>query len=259
MLVAQMVSDFRRAMYSYHIRIGFVIVVVGSTALCLLLAYAGTSLERSPVSIDDADGRRLVASAFFSLGYPVFAYIGVVFAAREYGSLQVCVTLSANPRRVGVAISRIIVSGVVGLVFGLTVSVASYAAIFGVLLAQGGSGMMGLGELATGVLAISVAVTLWVIFGTCLGVVFRGVLTPVLGISVWAMVIEPVVRVLGGGIGAWLPGSVTEGMAGGGIVDSAFASGSLSQSVSLCVGVCAVLVLCCVALTRFRRLDVSRL
>lgn len=151
-------------------------------------------------------------------GFPMFAgaiaiVIGAIASGSEYGWRTLKTILTAGPRRLSVLGGKLLALATIGLVLVLAVFAAAAAWSAGIAAVESRAlEWPSVGDLARGIGAGWLVITMWSVFGAALGVTFRGTSLAIgLGL-VWALVVENLVRgfavVLGflDALQKWLPG-----------------------------------------------------
>jgi hypothetical protein len=156
------------------------VLSIGTTALaCLALGSArgDWSPDFSPITTS------MIGMIWALIIYSVF---GVLVASREYSGGMIRLTLAATPRRGRVLGAKLILAGLITLVFGLVTTVGMFLAGQAILGAYGmPTASLGDADAQRMVLGMGVALPFFPIVGLALGVLLRGTagaITAVLGI-----------------------------------------------------------------------------
>lgn len=158
-----------------------------------------------------------------SLGYVFPLVVGALGMTTEFRHRTITPTLLVEPRRSVVLGAKLAAGGVLGVLFGLA-GTAAAAGAGGLVLHLLGRPTM-LGTAATwGVLGRSVlALALWAVVGTGVGVVLTNQVAAVVVLLAFTQFVEPIARTVlaltswGTGVAKFLPGAAGEAISGGSV------------------------------------------
>lgn len=255
-MMQELLSEFRKSTTTlpwWLLGIGLAVVSVAATSL---MVFSGISLDNSPLDLSRVEHVQAVYGTGVSMAYTVALILGVLLVTTEFQTGTIAQTLLATPKRGRVYGAKVLTGALSGVFFGaLTLG----GTVLVVTLMLGGAGFSGrLGEPdVLGAIAGSVtAVMLWTMIGIGVGALVQHQLVAVMVVIIWTQVVEPILRiVLSGPAVDYLPGTLTDTLAGGTVVSLAIGSGELGQGTALLVlfGGTAVVVL--LGMLRFQRYE----
>lgn len=166
--------------------------------------------------------RNTVYGVAASFGYVFPVIIGALSVTNEFRHKTITPTFLAAPKRGNVLIAKMISSLPIGFFYGLAATAALTVAGAAVLALTGQPTLLNDGETIAMLARSVLALTLWAPIGVALGSIMTNQVVAIIAILVYTQFLEAILRMLIGMIGdvgktisAYLPGAVSESMAGG--------------------------------------------
>lgn len=201
---------------------GLLAVAAALTTLFSLLENnrAGTSGTEVP-PISTADGLRTVTTV---TGFAMLlaAVLGSIVANGEFRHSTATLTYLATPRRVRVLVAKAVAAIGAGSLFGLVAGVISTGIGLIFVAAHGDHIALSAGTLIGHIAGAIVGAALLAGLGVAVGSLVRSQLATVIGIFVWAIIIESVIGGLYISIRPYLPYTATTVLAGAKLGGAAF-------------------------------------
>jgi ABC-2 type transport system permease protein len=201
---------------------GLLGIAAALTALFSLLenSRAGTSGTGVP-PISTADGLRTVTTV---TGFAMLlaAVLGSIVANGEFRHSTATQTYLATPRRARVLAAKAVAAVSVGSVFGLVAGVISTGIGLIFVAAHGDQVALSTGTLVAHLAGAVIGAALLAALGVAVGSLVRSQLATVIGIFVWAVIIESVIGGLYTSIRPYLPYTAATILAGAKLGGAAF-------------------------------------
>ena len=206
-------------------RVGFGVLAT-SAALTTLFA----SLEASRAG---SNGQNAVAPLFTASGLSTVttvtgwsmilaAVLGVIVTSGEYRHYTATLTYLATPDRGRVLAAKTLTAAGAGAVFGLVSGLIATAVGLTFVAAHGYHVALGTGTLVAHVAGAVVGAAFFGAIGAGIGALFRSQLAGVIGVFVWALVIESIIGGLFTSVRPYLPYTAATTLAGNKLGGAAF-------------------------------------
>lgn len=203
---------------------GLLAVVAGVSALfSVLFEAARTGAHAAPVSTASGLARITTDTGFALL---LAAVLGVTIASGEFRHGTATTTYLGCPRRGRVLVAKACAAAIAGAIFGIIGGLVTTAA--GLLFAAAGGGhvALGPGTLAGHIAGAAAGAGLLAMAGVGLGSLVRGQLGAVIGVFVWAVILEPVMGGFFTSIRPYLPYTAATTLAGAKLTSAFFGAGT---------------------------------
>ncbi len=211
---------------------------------------AGSAGSGAP-PISTAEGLRSVTTV---TGFAMLlaAVLGAIVANGEFRHSSATLTYLATPKRPRVLVAKAIAAAIVGSLFGLLAGIIATTVGLIFVAAQGDHVALSTGTLVGHVAGAMLGAALLAVLGVALGSLVRSQLAIVIGIFVWAIVIESLIGGLYTSVRPYLPYTAATTMAGATLGNAAFGpahglAGGTSlpviASAALIAGIAAVISL----------------
>lgn len=208
-------------------------MLLSSAALAALLTFVGLNSSRSPLEMSTAQDIGAIVNVAASMTFVFSIILGVIIVTAEYtdGTLAQTLLAGRKPGRVYLA------KAAAGIGFGLLLAAATILVCLGIvsllLTAQGASVPWADPELTRRLAGGTMVLGLWTVIGVGLGALIRNQLVAVVGIVVFTLGLEPMLRIAVPQISTYLPGSVAEMASGGSLMALALGTAGMSQLAAL--------------------------
>jgi ABC-2 type transport system permease protein len=220
--VNRLIRTELRKLTTMRLTFGLLAVAVALTALFSLLennraGAAGTGV--SPIST--ADGLRTVTTV---TGFAMLlaAVLGSIVANGEFRHSTATLTYLATPRRVRVLAAKAVAAVSVGSLFGLVAGIISTGIGLVFVAVHGDHIALSTGTLVWHIAGAVVGAALLAALGVAVGSLVRSQLATVIGIFVWAIIIESVIGGLYTSVRPYLPYTAATTLAGAKLGGAAF-------------------------------------
>jgi ABC-2 type transport system permease protein len=201
---------------------GLLAVAAALSALFSLLEnnQAGTAGSGVP-PISTADGLRTVTTV---TGFAMLfaAVLGSIVANGEFRHSTATLTYLANPKRTRVLLAKVITSSCAGSLFGLAAGIIATGVGLAFAAGHGDHVALSAGALAGHVAGAVVGAALLAALGVAVGSLVRSQLAAVIGIFVWAIIIESLIGGLYTSARPYLPYTAATTLAGTKLGSAAF-------------------------------------
>jgi ABC-2 type transport system permease protein len=201
---------------------GLLAVAAALSALFSLLEnnQAGTAGSGVP-PISTADGLRTVTTV---TGFAMLfaAVLGSIVANGEFRHSTATLTYLATPRRTRVLLAKVIASSCAGSLFGLAAGIIATGVGLAFAAGHGDHVALSAGTLADHVAGAVAGAALLAALGAAVGSLVRSQLATVIGIFVWAIIIESLIGGLYTSIRPYLPYTAATTLAGTKLGNAAF-------------------------------------
>ena len=201
---------------------GLLIAAAALSALFCLLENNQAGANGSGVPpVSTADGLRTVTTV---TGFAMLfaAVLGAIVASGEFRHSTATLTYLATPNRDRVLAAKAIAAAAVGSLFGLVAGIIATGVGLIFVAAHGDHVALGAGTLAGHVAGAVLGAALLAALGVGLGSLFRSQLVTVIGIFVWAIVIESLIGGLYTQARPYLPYTAATTLAGAKLGNAAF-------------------------------------
>ena len=195
----QLLSELRK-MRSTRTNLGLLAGMVGLIVLTVLLS--GFVPKGAELATHDNQHALLSAGTSAAL---FAALIGVMAITSEFRHGTIRPTFVVTPRRTRVIAAKVIASLLMGIVFGLVAIGLSLGIGYAILAIRDVPFELGSGHVLWLVLGTPAMTAGWAALGVGLGAVVRNQVFAVIGLIVWAMVIDNLLRGLVSSIGGYTP------------------------------------------------------
>lgn len=195
----QLLSELRK-MRSTRTNLGLLAGMVGLIVLTVLL----NGFVPKTAELATHDNQHALLSAGTSAAL-FAALIGVMAITSEFRHGTIRPTFVVTPRRTRVVAAKVIASLLMGIVFGLVAIGLSLGIGYAILAVRDVPFELGTGHALWLVLGTPAMTAGWAALGVGLGAVVRNQVLAVIGLIVWAMVIDNLLRGLVSSIGGYTP------------------------------------------------------
>ena len=204
---------------------GLLAAVAGISALfSVLFEAARTGAHAAPVSTAAGLTRITTDTGFARL---LAAVLGVTAASGEFRHGTATTTYLSCPRRGRVLAAKACAAAIAGAIFGITGGlVTTTAGLLFAAAAGGGHVALGPGTLAGHIAGAAAGAGLLAMAGVVLGSLVRGQLGAVIGVFVWAVILEPVVGGFFTSIRPYLPYTAATTLGGAKLTSAFFGAGT---------------------------------
>ncbi|HSP72196.1 MAG TPA: hypothetical protein VLN26_07505 [Gaiellaceae bacterium] len=180
----QVLAELRK-MRSTRTNLGLLAGMVGLILLTVLL----NGLVPGAAELRSHDNQHAVLSAGTSAAL-FAALIGVMAITSEFRHGTIRPTFVVTPHRTRVIVAKVFASLLMGLLFGVAAIALSFGLGYGVLAARGIPLELGTNHILLLVLGTPLMTALWAELGVGLGALIKNQVFAVIGLIVWALVIE---------------------------------------------------------------------
>jgi ABC-2 type transport system permease protein len=195
----QLLSELRK-MRSTRTNLG---LLAGMVALILLTVLLTGFITKKP-DLAELENQYAVLSAGTAAAL-FAALIGVMAITSEFRHGTIRPTFVLTPQRTRVITSKVVASLLMGILFGLAAIGLSFGVGYAILAIRDIPLELGTGQVIWLVLGTPAMTAAWAALGVGLGAVIRNQVFAVIGLIVWAMVIDNLLRGLVPSIGGYTP------------------------------------------------------
>ena len=210
-MIDQLLSELRK-MRSTRTDLG---LLAGMVALTLLMVLIN-GFVLSVAELRGHDNQHLLLSAGTS-GALFASLIGVMAITSEFRHGTIRSTFLVTPRRSRVIAAKVVASLLMGIVFGLVAISISFGVGYAILTGRGIDFALDTGHVVLLVVGTVSMTALWAAMGVGIGAVVRNQVFAVIGVIVWALLVDDLIRALLPDVGRFTPvgasDSVTAGFA----------------------------------------------
>ena len=207
-MIAQLRSELRK-MRTTRTNLGLFLGMIGLILLTILVG--GLTSDRFDLSEVDSQkelfGNGTVASVFVAL-------IGIMAMTSEFRHGTIRATFVFTPVRNRVVAAKVLASLLMGIAFGAFGQALAFGAGYAVIRGKGVEFALGAGDVRLIVLGTIGMSALWAAIGVGVGAVVRNQVFAILGLSVWAFLVENVLTNFLPGVARYAPGSASSAMTG---------------------------------------------
>jgi ABC-type transport system involved in multi-copper enzyme maturation permease subunit len=205
----QLLAELRK-MRSTRTNLGLLAGMVGLTLLTVFV----NGFVLSPTELATHDNQHTLLSAGTN-GALFAALIGVMAITSEYRHGTIRPTFVVTPRRTRVVAAKVISSLLMGILFGLTAMALSFGVGYAVLAVRGIDFALDTSHVLLLVFGTLAMTALWAALGVGLGAVIKNQVFAVIGIIVWAFVVDNLLRGLVPDVGRFTPVAASDSMTAG--------------------------------------------
>jgi ABC-type transport system involved in multi-copper enzyme maturation permease subunit len=207
----QLLSELRK-MRSTRTNLGLLAGMIGLILLTVLLnGFITKKPELAEMKYQYAVLSAGTAAALFA------ALIGVMAITSEFRHGTIRSTFLVTPRRSRVIAAKVVASLLMGIVFGLVAISISFGVGYAILTGRGIDVALDTGHVVLLVVGTVFMTALWAAMGVGIGAVVRNQVFAVIGVIVWALLVDDLIRALLPDVGRFTPvgasDSVTAGFA----------------------------------------------
>ena len=190
-------------------------LLAGMVALILLTVLLNGFILQ-PHELATHDNQHALLSAGTSAAL-FAALIGVMAITSEFRHGTIRSTFLVTPRRSRVIAAKVVASLLMGIVFGLVAISISFGVGYAILTGRGIDFALDTGHVVLLVVGTVSMTALWAAMGVGIGAVVRNQVFAVIGVIVWALLVDDLIRALLPDVGRFTPvgasDSVTAGFA----------------------------------------------
>ncbi|HVM15560.1 MAG TPA: ABC transporter permease [Egibacteraceae bacterium] len=147
----------------------------------------GAGVPASP-GLQEIAGAQAAYGAGYQAGYLLVLVLGVIIGAVDRRHGTATQTFLATPSRGRVAIAKMVVAALAGLLYGLVAQVATVAVAAPVILARGAELRLGNADVARSLVLGIPGIALWGVIGVALGILLRHQIAAILVAVVYIFV-----------------------------------------------------------------------
>jgi len=210
-MIDQLLSELRK-MRSTRTNLGLLAGMVALTLLTVLI----NGFVLSVAELRGHDNQHVLLSAGTS-GALFASLIGVMAITSEFRHGTIRSTFLVTPGRSRVIAAKVVASLLMGIVFGLVAISISFGVGYAILTGRGIDFALDTGHVVLLVVGTVFMTALWAAMGVGIGAVVRNQVFAVIGVIVWALLVDDLIRALLPDVGRFTPvgasDSVTAGFA----------------------------------------------
>jgi ABC-2 type transport system permease protein len=195
----QLLSELRK-MRSTRTNLG---LLAGMVALILLSVILTGFITKKPELVDLEDQYALLSSGTSAALFA--ALIGVMAITSEFRHGTIRSTFVVTPHRTRVISAKVLASLLMGVLFGLAAIGLSFGIGYAILTVRDIPLALSTTDVLWLVLGTPVLTAAWAAIGVGLGALVRNQVLAVIGLILWAMIIENLLRSLVPSIGGYTP------------------------------------------------------
>jgi ABC-2 type transport system permease protein len=195
----QLLSELRK-MRSTRTNLG---LLAGMVALILLSVILTGFITKKPELVDLEDQYALLSSGTSAALFA--ALIGVMAITSEFRHGTIRSTFVVTPHRTRVISAKVLASLLMGVLFGLAAIGLSFGIGYAILAVRDIPLALSTTDVLWLVLGTPVLTAAWAAIGVGLGALVRNQVLAVIGLILWAMIIENLLRSLVPSIGGYTP------------------------------------------------------
>ena len=207
----QLLAELRK-MRSTRTNLG----LLGGMVALILLSVLLNGFVPKPHELATYDNQYVLLSAGTSAAL-FAALIGVMAITSEFRHGTIRSTFLVTPRRSRVIAAKVVASLLMGIVFGLVAISISFGVGYAILTGRGIDFALDTGHVVLLVVGTVSMTALWAAMGVGIGAVVRNQVFAVIGVIVWALLVDDLIRALLPDVGRFTPvgasDSVTAGFA----------------------------------------------
>ena len=207
-MTGQLLAELRK-MRSTRTNLGLLIGMV----LLLLLTVLLNGLIPGAGELHAANRQYAFLSAG-TAGALFASLIGVMAITSEYRHGTIRPTFVVTPRRQRVIAAKVVASVLMGVAFGLVAIGLSFGIGYAILSARGIDLALSRSDVLWLVLGTPVMTAAWAVVGLGFGAIVRNQVFAVIGLIVWAMVVDNILRGLVPSVGSYTPSGASAAIVG---------------------------------------------
>lgn len=213
-------AEFRKL---FTTRLWWLLAFVLAAYLAFIAVVMAWSMAVAPAEQSPPTGVELakgVYSLMSPIGYVFPLIIGSLLFTGEFRHQTITASLLAEPRRSVLLTAKLLVSAVVGLLYGVIAAVVTVGAAAPVLAWQGDGAFLGEGEVLSVIIWSVVVFAAWSMLGTAFGGVITNQVAAIIVLLAFTQFIEPIARIALGawdatsGVARFLPGAAADAIVG---------------------------------------------
>jgi ABC-2 type transport system permease protein len=198
-MTGQLLSELRK-MRSTRTNLG---LLAGMVALILLTVLLNGLIPSTGELAKSLNQHNLISAGTSASLFA--ALIGVMAITSEFRHGTIRPTFVVSPHRTRVLAAKIVASLMMGVLFGLAAVGLSFGVGYAILAARDVPFELGTGHVLWLVLGTPAITAAWAAIGVGLGALLRNQVLAVIGLIVWAMVVDNLLRGLVPSIGGYTP------------------------------------------------------
>jgi ABC-2 type transport system permease protein len=199
----QLLAELRK-MRSTRTNLGLLAGMVGLTLLTVLL----NGLVTKKPELADLENQYALLSAGTTAAL-FAALIGVMAITSEFRHGTIRPTFVVTPRRTHVLGAKVLASLLMGVLFGLAAIALSFGLGSAILAIRGVPLTLETGDVVWLMVGTPALTAAWAAMGVGLGALVRNQVFAVIGLIVWAMVVDNILVNLVPGVGSYTPGAAS--------------------------------------------------
>lgn len=208
-MIDQLLSELRK-MRSTRTNLGLLAGMIGLTLLTVLV----NGFVLTVAELGGHDNQHALLSAGTS-GALFAALIGVMAITSEFRHGTIRSTFVVTPHRSRVIAAKVIASLLMGIVFGLVAIGLSFGVGYAILAGRGIDFALDTNHVLLLVLGTLLMTALWAALGVGLGAVIKNQVFAVIGLIIWAFVIDNLLRELVPDVGRFTPVGASDSVTAG--------------------------------------------
>jgi ABC-2 type transport system permease protein len=208
-MIDQLLSELRK-MRSTRTNVGLLAGMIGLT----LLTVVANGFVMSAADLGGHDNQHTLLSAGTS-GALFAALIGVMAITSEFRHGTIRSTFVVTPRRNHTAAAKVIASLLMGIAFGFVAIGLSFGIGLAILAGRGIDFALDTEHVLLLVLGTLLMTALWAALGVGLGAVIKNQVFAVIGVIIWAFVIDNLLRELVPDVGRFTPVGASDSLTAG--------------------------------------------
>ena len=198
-MTAQLLSELRK-MRSTRTNVG---LLIGMVALLLLTVLLNGLVPAKDELFSDA--RQYAFLSAGTAGALFASMVGVMAITSEYRHGTIRSTFVVMPRRYRVVLAKVMASVLMGAAFGLVAIGLSFGIGYAILRGRGIEFALTQSDVLWLVLGTPAMTAAWAVIGLGFGAIVRNQVLAVIGLIVWAMLVDGLLRGLVPSVGAYTP------------------------------------------------------
>ncbi|HET6187640.1 MAG TPA: hypothetical protein VFE59_11655 [Trebonia sp.] len=205
-------------------RVSYGLLLTAAAITVMFASLEASGAGRSVAPISTAAGQATVTTVT-GIGMILAAVLGVIVTSGEFRHASATLTYLACPNRGRVLAAKAMAAAAAGVVFGVLAGIVATVTGLVWTVSKGGHLHLGAGVIVGHIAGAGAGAALLAMLGVALGSLVRSQLAAVIGVFVWALVLE---SILGGTVSAvrpYLPYTVASTLGGAKLGAAAFGPG----------------------------------